>query len=136
MTPTKYETLIDQLLDEQVDMDELRKMFDAEKNKRESKKKRESYIKVVRKNFVDELICYLEEVFDDDDNLIEWLETEEAFKEIEKTLIETENAVKKTRDLVKDPGFKSILEKTKEKGKIDEDALKKWLNLKNNKFPF
>ena len=136
MTPTKYETLIDQLFDEQVDMDELRKMFDAEKNKRESKKKRESYIKVVRKNFVDELICYLEEVFDDDDNLIEWLETEEAFKEIEKTLIETENAVKKTRDLVKDPGFKSFLEKTKEKGKVDEDALKKWLNLKNNKFPF
>jgi len=136
MTPNKYETLIDQLLDEQVDMDELRKLFDAEKNKRDSEKKRESYIKIVRKNFVDELICYLEEIFDNDKDLIEWLETEEAFEEIEKTLIETEKAVKKARDLISDPGFESFLKKAKEKGKVDEDALKKWLNIKNNKFPF
>ena len=126
MKPTEYETLISQLIDNEVDMDELRSLVTAEKNKRKkeaedaaAKERRKKIVQAARANLIDALLAYVEEVADDD-AVIDYLEDDSTWHEIENALIQMEESLVQTKKMVV---------KT-DKWKMDEDAIKKWLENK------
>ena len=124
MTPSKYETLIDQLLTEEVDMAELCNLVAAEKNKREEKareKQKNATLTAARDFLIDALICYIEEVIEDE-NLAEWLETDDAFEQISGELIKLEKNIKETGRIFSSYGiFKPTMTK-----KDADEILKEW----------
>ena len=134
MTPSSYETLIDQLIDEQVNMDELCSLVAAEKDKREKKRKaaeQTQLLNATRDDFINALICYMEELIKDEE-LWDWLESDEGFNQIKKALMEMEENLIQTEKLVKNSKmWKDLLAKpvvTTKSTKEEVDALRKWLN--------
>ena len=133
MKPTEYESLISQLIDNEVDMDELRSLVAAEKNKREEEKKREKeeFLKTKRRNNIradlaDAIICYIEELVEDP-QLHEWLESAEGWDQIIDALVEVEDQFEKTNKLFNNPKLWRDLIKVDD---AEIDAVRKWLKSK------
>lgn len=121
MTPNEYEILIDQIIKAGVDVDELRTLVTAEKNKREeakrkadAAKKKQAALDAARKDLIDSIIIFLEELIDDKETW-EWLESAEGNLEITRSIKEIE------------PLFEKVSKETKVKKNDDFDALRAWL---------
>lgn len=125
MTPNEYEILIDQILKAGVDMDELRALVTAEKNKREEEKqkadaakKKQAALDTARQDLIDSIIIFLEELIDDKETW-EWLESTEGISEITRSIKEIEKMTV--------PLFEKVNKETKVKKNDDFDALRAWL---------
>ncbi len=121
MTPSEYEILIDQIIKAGVDVDELRALVTAEKNKREEEKrkadaakKKQAALDTARQDLIDSIIIFLEELIDDKKTW-EWLESAEGLLEITRSIKEIE------------PLFEKVSKETKVKKNDDFDALRAWL---------
>jgi hypothetical protein len=132
MKPTKYEALISQLIDNEVDMDELRALVAAEKNKRKkeaedakAREQKQQLINGLRSDLIDTLIAYAEEIIDDDD-VTEYLESDKAIAELEKALIDVEKSLIQTKTLLNDTS--KVERAVKNWRSFDEDAIREWLN--------
>ena len=133
MKPSSYETLIDQLIAEQVDMDELCSLVSAEKNKRKkeaedakAKERKQQLINATREDLIDAFICYVEEVVGENDpDVIEMLESDAVRKGLKDGFQKLEAEVNRRKGVLFDPrGFDDMLGRNK----IDEDAIRRWLN--------
>lgn len=125
MTPNEYEILIDQIIKAGVDVDELRTLVTAEKNKREeakrkadAAKKKQAALDTARQDLIDSIIIFLEELIDDKETW-EWLESTEGILEITRSIKEIEKMTV--------PLFEKMNKETKVKKNDDFDALRAWL---------
>ena len=126
MTPMNYETLIDQLINEDVDMDELRDLVSAEKEAR--KKKSEAKIKDRRESVTSALINYISALTGEDpswgfENMIN-----DAFEEIERSVA----GAKEFKGIKTDANGKKT-KITKEEANEEIDKVRKWLDHLNGR---